>query len=157
MKIKILLFLILLGKSACGATTITDKDFLTFKMPYDSYCKLSVHANLKRSLRESKNENTIKSIELVELQLVTDIAYLDFIINSNRDDTDYAKYVLNKIVFGLREGYIAGGENIKSKELLVHDKKEWYVDLDKIYKNVVIPDNQKLEFEKWYSKYSFKN
>jgi hypothetical protein len=116
---------------------------------------LSLHANLKRNLRERESENTTKSIELIELQLVTDIAYLDFVIK-NKDDNEYAKYVLFMIVYGLREGYIIGGDNLKSNNLLVHPDKHWHADIDKIYKSVVIPEKLKLEFEKWYSKNSFK-
>jgi hypothetical protein len=101
----------LIVSSVCGATVIDKVDFLTTKMPYDSYCKLSLHANLKRSLRDHESRNSAASIDLLELQLVTDLAYLDYVIK-NEKDNEYAKYIINMIVYGLRGGvYIWGRES----------------------------------------------
>jgi len=131
---------------------IEDKDFLLFKAPYDSYCKISLLANLTRIYEENKSMDLVKSVSLIELQLVTDLAYLDYVIKDNPDH-QYAQYVLNKIIFGFREGYIHGGDNLLSKRLLVNDQKNWHVDMKTIYQNAKIPDEQKLEFGKWYKKY----
>lgn len=132
---------------------ITEKLLTTFKMPYDSYHKLTLLAQLKKLSENDKSENISLLIASTETQLVTDIAYLDFIIKNNQGENEYASYVMNKIIYGIREGYIKGGDEILSENLIVAPDEDVVVNMKSISGNIKIPESQKLEFDRWYKKF----
>ena len=153
---RMILIAFMISMGACShpnkRRAIDDTILKTFKIPYDSYCKITILANLNR-IRKESNDDLAKSISLMELQLVTDLAYLNFVISAVPEESDYAKYVMNKIVYGLRNGYIDGGDNINSDNLLVSDTENGFVNVKEIYENVIIPSDQQIEFKEWYRKY----
>ena len=65
--------------STAPVGAINEKNIALHRVPQSAYSKISILANLKRINNEAKDSNIIKSINLIEMELVNDIAYLDFI------------------------------------------------------------------------------
>lgn len=150
--VKWMVFLIVVASKISGAEApkITDQDVIVFKVPYDSYNRVTTYCMLKKS----KDPEDFKAgLGLLESQIISDIGYLNYIIENHGDRSAYAKYVLCKIVVGIKYGYISVGDSISSKSYMIMDEKEWSVNISEIYNSVIVSEEIKTEFLQWFKKF----
>lgn len=152
-------FFIILGLCFAGfisksnADAIDEKIISTFRLPQNAYSKISVLANLARVGNVENNQDLSKSVNLLEMELVSDIAYLDYIIRKYPDDSEYPKYVLDKIVIGFREGYFRQVKNLQAKNLVISYEENSQVNLKEIYENIKVDPKNEEEFKSWFKRY----
>ena len=119
-----------------NADAINEKLISVFRIPQNAYIKISLLACISR---ENINNNSLdldKSINLLLMDLANDIAYLDYIIKKYPNNSEYSKYVLDKIVVGFREGYFRQVKNLQSENLVVSYEDNSHVNLKEIYENI---------------------
>jgi len=136
-----------------NANEIDDKLISVFRLPQNAYSKISVLACLARLNKNQNTPDLDKSINLLEMELVSDIAYLDYTVKKYPDNSEYPKYVLDKIVVGFREGYFKQTTNLKSENLVVSYENNTHVNLKEIYENIKLDPKNEAEFKKWFEKY----
>jgi hypothetical protein len=91
------------------------------------------------------------------MDLANDIAYLDYIIKKYPNNSEYSKYVLDKIVVGFREGYFRQVKNLQSENLVVSYEDNSHVNLKEIYENIKVNPKNNEDFKMWFTKYFPKN
>lgn len=153
MKPLVLVFLILVCFQRLGAEAISDKIIATFRVPQAAYSKISVLSSLARLGENQDISDLAKSISLLEMELSSDIAYLDYIIHKYPNNSEYPKYVLDKIVVGFREGYFSQTANLKAESLAISYENDSHVNLKKIYENIRVDPAHEKEFKAWFQKF----
>jgi hypothetical protein len=140
-----------------NADAINEKLISVFRIPQNAYIKISLLACISR---ENANNNSLdlnKSINLLVMDLANDIAYLHYIIKKYPNDSEYPKYVLDKIVVGFREGYFRQVKNLQSENLVVSYEDDSHVNLKEIYENIKVNPKNNKDFKMWFNKYFPKN
>jgi hypothetical protein len=140
-----------------NADAINEKLISVFRIPQNAYIKISLSACISR---ENINNNSLdldKSINLLLMDLANDIAYLDYIIKKYPNNSEYSKYVLDKIVVGFREGYFRQVKNLQSENLVVSYEDNSHVNLKEIYENIKVNPKNNEDFKMWFTKYFPKN
>jgi hypothetical protein len=136
---------------------ITLKKLFLYGTAQDAEKALVYYTALKRENSTIKSKTLELMTKHLEVQFIHFIIKLDFLVKKYPgEDSAGAKKVLNRIILGVREGYIDLDPYIKTEKCTIILGELIDVPLRAVYESVEIPKKEATQELKWFEKYGVK-
>ena len=150
-------------QSMRGNTDKQEKNEITLKRLFINGTALDAGEEVIYYTSLKKENLTVKSKKLdlimdhLEIQFIHYIVKLDFIVkNYPEEDSISARRTLNRIIVGIREGYINLDPYIKTEKCTILLGDFIDVPLKNICNSAQIPKEEEEKYKKWFEKYGVK-
>jgi len=163
MKIFSLLLLLVFLQPTYGNPENQEKNGITLKRLFidgtalDAGEAIIYYTSLKRENIIVKSKKLDLIMDHLEIQFIHYIVKLNFIVhNYSEEDSVGARRTLNRIIVGIRQGYINLDRYIKTERCTILLDDFIDVPLKDIYNSVQIPKEEESKYIKWFEKYGTK-